>query len=99
MEERRRTPMSKVTSPAAGQAPGPCVVRELRLRRRRTKVPWIYQVYHVDPPAPGSRRKNRSDQPSCRRKKAGTSSGEGGSSAPPPPEAAREPFEGSSRTG
>jgi hypothetical protein len=25
------------------------VVRELRLRRRRSNVPWIYLLYHVDP--------------------------------------------------
>jgi hypothetical protein len=25
------------------------VVRVLRLRRRRTNVPWIYSLYHVDP--------------------------------------------------
>jgi hypothetical protein len=28
-------------------------VRELRLRRRRSNVPWIYLVYHVDPKPPG----------------------------------------------
>jgi hypothetical protein len=25
------------------------VVRVLRLRRRRTNVPWIYSLYHADP--------------------------------------------------
>lgn len=25
------------------------VVRELRLKRRRTNVPWIYSLYHADP--------------------------------------------------
>ena len=25
------------------------VVRILRLRRRRTNVPWIYSLYHADP--------------------------------------------------
>src|SRR5262245_16920742 len=43
--------------------------RELRLSRRRSRVPWVYSAYHRPPPAPGPRYV-------CRRKKAGTSSGE-----------------------
>jgi hypothetical protein len=31
------------------------VVRVLRLRRRRTNVPWIYSLYHVDPKPPRRR--------------------------------------------
>src|SRR5262245_48159962 len=44
------------------------LARELRLVRRRSRLPWVYSVYHRPPPAPG--------RPyDCRRKKAGTSSG------------------------
>ena len=35
------------------------VVRVLRLRRRRTNVPWIYSLYHVDPKP----RRNRVREP------------------------------------
>jgi hypothetical protein len=90
---------AKTAAPVARVVP---VVRELRLRRRRTNVPWIYLLYHVDP-APRRARAATGPHPSWRRKKAGTSSGEGGSSAPPPPAAAAAPepcgVEGSSSTG
>ena len=29
-----------------------CGVRELRLRRRRSRVPWVYAVYHRHAPGP-----------------------------------------------
>jgi hypothetical protein len=34
------------------------VVRVLRLKRRRTNVPWIYSLYHADP-KPRRRRADR----------------------------------------
>ena len=45
------------------------LTRELRLVRRRSRLPWVYSVYHRPPPAPDRRYV-------CRRKNAGTSSGE-----------------------
>ena len=35
--------------PATVQPATVPVVRVLRLRRRRTNVPWIYSLYHADP--------------------------------------------------
>src|SRR5688500_17148574 len=43
--------------------------RELRLARRRSRLPWVYAVYHRQPRGPGPPQV-------CRRRKAGTSSGE-----------------------
>jgi hypothetical protein len=35
--------------PATVQPASVPVVRVLRLKRRRTNVPWIYSLYHADP--------------------------------------------------
>jgi hypothetical protein len=35
--------------PASVQPASVPVVRVLRLKRRRTNVPWIYSLYHADP--------------------------------------------------
>jgi hypothetical protein len=35
--------------PASVEPASVPVVRVLRLRRRRTNVPWIYSLYHADP--------------------------------------------------
>jgi hypothetical protein len=35
--------------PASVQPAVVPVVRVLRLKRRRTNVPWIYSLYHADP--------------------------------------------------
>ena len=60
-----------MTSGAQLSSPSP--ERELTLRRRRGRVPWIYAVYHADPDG----------QPSWRRRNAGTSSAD--ASTPPTP--------------
>ena len=38
--------MQKTTNVQPAVVP---VVRVLRLKRRRTNVPWIYSLYHADP--------------------------------------------------
>jgi hypothetical protein len=54
----------RATAPGAGPAGRVVpVVRELRLRRRRTNVPWIYLVYHVDPKPPRAGRPSRRRSP------------------------------------
>ena len=50
------------------------IVRNVQLRRRRSRVPWIYLVYQA--------RASRGYS-FCRRRKAGTSSGETGSNSAP----------------
>ncbi len=51
--------------PTTTQSPAPVpVVRELRLKRRRTNVPWIYLVYHVDPEESPKRRPVRAPKDS-----------------------------------
>ena len=39
---------------AHGTATVPAV-RDLALRRRRSKIPWMYAVYHAAPQVPGAR--------------------------------------------
>src|SRR6516165_7691434 len=75
----------------------PPVVRLLTLGRRRSRVPWIFQVYHRKNPRHDSAPCQPDCQPSCRRKNAGTSktdsrSNSEASSAPRPSDAA-EPLE------
>jgi hypothetical protein len=47
--------------PAIVQPASVPVVRVLRLRRRRTNVPWIYSLYHADPKPRRSRGLGRWD--------------------------------------
>ena len=40
-------------TPGAGAAPTPAL-RHLALRRRRSRMPWMYALYHVDGVRPAS---------------------------------------------
>ena len=52
--------------------------RRLELRRRRSRVPWVFSVYHAPGPPPGGVRHAWSERSyPCRRRNAGTSSGDG----------------------
>jgi hypothetical protein len=84
-----------VTCAVDPEPEGRPIVRELTLRRRRSRLPWVYLVYRVRAGGAGAaraearrRRTRRSDAQFCRRRKAGTSNGESNSSAgsadPPP---------------
>ena len=43
-----------VGAAAAGDTAAVSAVRDLALRRRRSKIPWMYVVYHAVPAAPDS---------------------------------------------
>ena len=54
---------SGMRKPAIVQPATVPVVRVLRLRRRRTNVPWIYSLYHVDPKPRRSRARGSWEAP------------------------------------
>jgi hypothetical protein len=46
--------MPETRAPVVAERMAPDVVR-LRLRRRRSRVPWVFLVYHARHAAPGTR--------------------------------------------
>src|SRR6186713_163638 len=58
------------------------IVRDIQLRRRRSRVPWIYLVYQARASRRG-RQGAKANYSFCRRRKAGTSSGDTGSNSAP----------------
>jgi hypothetical protein len=57
--------------------------RRLELRRRRSRVPWVFSVYHAPGPHPGgSRPACLEGVYPCRRMNAGTSSADGSPVSP-----------------
>ena len=67
------------------------LTRELRLSRRRSRLPWVYSVYHrpLAEPGPWSPEPALDRAYVCRRKNAGTSSGVLASNTFSPAEAPR----------